>query len=215
MINNHIYLLAYIMKIKILASLIFLLFSFPIFGQENVDFVILTFVEEDKGGMHPASTHYWITKLDSVSRVGYKVPVFPTYLRTEYSSDCLVRCCEGEKIDLLTSTTRTEYNYPEKHIEQSENLLKLVNNNREFLQKVRITWGDQKIRRVIKVYGTPIKGRFCECGIYGLSLRFADGKQKVLLPKGKYELIQGFWKSDLGKFIKFYDFSKVKPQNAL
>ena len=116
---------------------------------------------------------------------------------------------------MLTSTTRTEYNYPEKHIEQSENLLKLVNNNREFLQKVRITWGERKIKRLIKVYGTPIKGKFCECGIYGLSLRFADGKQKVLLPNGKYELIQGFWKSDLGKFIKFYDFSKVNPQNAL
>ena len=211
----HINKLAYIIEVKIHATLIFLLLSLQIFCQENKDFVILTFIEEDKGGRHAASTHYWITKLDSVSAVDYKVPLFPTYLRTEYSNDCLKRCCEGEKIDLLTSTTRTEYNYPEKHIEQSENLLKLVNNNREFLQKVRITWGERKIKRLIKVYGTPIKGKFCECGIYGLSLRFADGKQKVLLPNGKYELIQGFWKSDLGQFIKFYDFSKVNPQNAL
>ena len=200
---------------KKLSYLFILFFVFQINGQQNMDWVIITFVEEDKGGRHPASTHYWITKTATISEVGYKVPIFPTYLRTEYSSDCLTECCNGKKIDLLTSTTKTEFNYPKKHIEQTKELLKMVNENREFLQRVKITWGDQKIRRITKIYGTAIKGNFCECEIYGLSLRFADGRQKVLIPNGKYSLNSGFWESDIGEFVKFYDFSKVRPQNTL
>lgn len=195
--------------------LILCFIAFKNYGQDNSDYVILTFVSEDKGGRHPASTHYWIVKTDSISEVGYSMPVFPTYLNMEYSNDCLTRCCDKEKIDLLTSTTKTEFNYTKEHIKQSESLLKLVSENKELLQKIRISWTDQKIRRIIKVYATPVNGRFCECEIYGLSLRFADGRKKVLIPNSSYSIIDGFWKTDKGKFVKFYDFSKVEPQNTL
>ena len=43
----HINKLAYIIEVKIHATLIFLLLSLQIFCQENKDFVILTFIEED------------------------------------------------------------------------------------------------------------------------------------------------------------------------
>ena len=143
------------------------------------------------------------------------MPIFPTYLNMEYSNDCLTRCCENKKIDLLTSTTNTEFNYPEEHIEKSKSLLKLVSQNKQFLQKIRISWTEQKILRIIKVYATPINGQFCECEIYGLSLKFADRRKKVLLPNSDYSILDGFWNTDKGKFVKFYDFSKVEPQNTL
>lgn len=200
---------------KNIILLLFVFVAFKVYGQEKSEYVILTFISEDKGGRHPASTHYWIVKSDSISEVGYSMPTFPTYLNIEYSNDCLTRCCENKKIDLHTSTTSTEFNYPEEHIEQSESLLNLVTDNREFLQKIKVSWSDRKIKRIIKVYGTPINGQFCECEIYGLSLRFADGRKKVLIPKGNFSIAEGFWNTDKGKFVKFYDFSKVEPQNTL
>lgn len=202
-------------QMRKITFLILVLITLKSFGQQNSDYVILTFTSEDKGGRHPASTHYWIVKTDSINEVGYSMPTFPTYLNMEYSNDCLTRCCENKEIDLLTSTTNTNFDYPEKHLEQSKKLLKLVNENRRFLQKTTITWQDRKIKRIIKVYGTPINGQFCECEIYGLTLKFTDGRKKVLIPNSNYTIVNGFWNTDKGKFIKFYDFSKIKPQNTL
>ena len=197
------------------AFIILALLPFYGFAQVDSNYLILTFISEDKGGRHPASTHYWIVNTDSINEVDYKMPTFPTYLSIEYSSDCLMDCCNDKEIDLLTSTTNTQFNYPKGHIEQVKNLKELVDENKQFLQKIRITWSRQKIKRVIKVYGTPINGKFCECEIYGLSLKFADGRKKVLIPKDSFSFVEGFWETDKGGFVEFYDFSKLEPQNTL
>ncbi len=183
------------------------------YGQDTSDYVILTFISETKGGMHPPRTDYWITKIDSISEVEYSVPLFPTYLNIEYSSDCLEDCCSNKKIDLLTSTTNTKFNFDKLHEKEQKSLLRIVDENKILIQKVRLNWNEYKRKEIIKIYATPISGLFCECRIYGTSLRFADGRKKVLLPNKEFSLINGFWDTEKGKFIKWYDYSKVQSQN--
>jgi hypothetical protein len=183
------------------------------FGQGTSDYVILTFVSETKGGMHPSRTDHWIAKTDSISEVNYSIPLYPTYLNIEYSSDCLNDCCENKKIDLLTSTTKTKYDFAKQHEKEQKSLLKIVNENKILIQKIRLNWTGYKLKKTIKVYATPINGIFCECGIYGTSLKFANGKKKVFIPNNNFSLIENFWKSEIGKFVKWYDYSKIQPQN--
>lgn len=199
-------------------NIIIILVTFLVFnsyGQENSDYVILTFVSETINGRHPARTDHWITKIDSISESNYSIPLFPTYLNIEYSSDCLEDCCENKNIDLITSTTKTKYDFDEQHEVEQKSLLEIVNENKFLIQKIRLNWAydEYKRKELIKVYATPINGMFCECGIYGRSLWFADGQKKVLLPNKNFSFINNFWNTDKGKFVKWFDYSKIEPQN--
>jgi hypothetical protein len=183
------------------------------YGQKENDYVILTFVSETKGSNHPARTDHWIVKIDSINEVNNSVPLFPTYLNIEYSKNCFDDCCNDEKIDLLTITTSTKYDFNNQHKIEQKSLLNIVNENKILIQKIRIKWTNYKAKDIIKIYATPIRGTFCECGIYGLSLKFADGQNKVFIPKKGFSLINGFWNTDEGNYVKWFDYSKITPQN--
>ena len=114
---------------------------------------------------------------------------------------------------IVNKISKTKYDFEEKHEKEQKTLLKIVNENKTLVQKIRLNWTENKLKKTVKIYATPIKGIFCEYGIYGTSLKFADGKKKVFIPNKNFLLIENFWKSETGKFVKWYDYSKIQPQN--
>ena len=201
------------MKINVLIIIVF--FALKSYSQTTSDYIIFSFVSETyyKGDKQPANTFNWITAVDSINISNQTIPLYPTYLNLEYSNDCLIRCCDNKKIDFITSSTATNYNYSDQHIKQQEFLQNLVFENMLFVQKIQLNWTEYRYKKIIKVYATPIKGVFCDCGIYGASLRFTDGRNKVFIPNSDFSLMTDFWETEIGQFVKFFDYSHLRAEN--
>lgn len=197
------------MKNKIFFCLIFCGFFHNVFPQEITQkdiFIISYEVIEKKYN----NTYYWVLPIDSVININ-TIVLCPLYF-DEYSNDNLDNCRKGNIIDLFTSTSTTNYDFSEEYIKERNHLTELINKNKQLIQEIRINWSERKkLKRIVKIFVTPIQGQFCECIQYYLNngRMELDFFTKAYIPLGSFAFLDNFQQSELGKSIKFIDFSKL------
>jgi hypothetical protein len=182
--------------------------SVTVIAQDKVEnYVVLTFSTDSNKDNHPSKTFYWLLNSDSIEYGKIHFPV-PVYINREYSSDCFEACCEGGVVDFMTTTTATRFEYSKEHIQEQETLASLVVEDRVLIQKIYKKWAKGN-KEIVKVFATPVLGRFCFCRVSGLTLKFTGGMKQIAMPQTDFSLDKTFWDSEMGKNLKYADLSHI------
>ncbi len=171
---------------KVLAILIFVLCFVDQLSSQEIEkgYVILTFEINRHQGSHGNFIYHWIVPIDSICEKS-ELKIFPVYMDNFYATNDLNNCCSQVDIDIFTMTTASKYDYSEKYANQLDTLNLLVLKNRKLLQKISNKWTNGT-KEDIQVWGTPIMGQFCSCGLIGDSKSDIDYKGIIFLPKSTF-----------------------------
>lgn len=168
-------------------------------------FMIFTFEVANKE--FKVRQYYWITPIDSIEKRN-AFEVFPLYLE-EYSKDLLERCKVSKDIDVFSASTQTNFNFDDEYNQSIKNLLSLISLNRIKVQTLNKNWqGKEKSKETVKVYATPIIGKFCYCLQTHIKATFGF-KGLAYLPVASFSYDGNFWNSKDGKIVKYVDYSYV------
>jgi hypothetical protein len=187
-----------------------LLLSFTcniLFSQVNdkANYVIITFEMTRSKDPHGNQKFYWIASTDSVRKTDFYL--FPLYL-TQYSKDKLEKCRKGDTIDVFTQTTATNYNFERGYEEKVDSFISLIDSKRTEVQTITMEWG-KGYKEKVKIYATPITGKFCNCIQNHETGKKTDFKGLVFIPLSGFNFDDNFWKSEKSEKIKFANYSSV------
>ena len=167
-------------------------------------FLVLTFEENYKVSQHGVKEYYWIVSTDSLET---KSLLLSKLYLSDFSSDDLAECCLGVDVDPSLVFETTEYNFMEGYLESLNIFESLVQNNRRWLQTIKVKWENGQ-SKTVKVYATAIEGLFCFSNYHVIG-RARDGYLgKVVLPYSGFKLFDEFWESHESQ-LKSKDFSQT------
>ena len=150
--------------------IILLLISFSGFTQNltEKEFVILTFEMDRNKDSHGTFIYYWVAELEKYDKIDeYKeLKIYSLFLHEFYGSEQLASCCLGKVSYPYTTTTGTEFNFPENYSEYLTELRELVKNKRQKIQVIKKEW-KEGYKEKVTVYATTVRGKLCECEFGG------------------------------------------------
>ena len=172
---------------------------------KQAEYVIITYELNRAKDTHGIRKYYWIVSVDSLK--GQKVSLSPIYF-TGFSKNNLDKCCQGEVIDIFTVTTGSTYDFKEGYEQSIEGLVRIVDVERRKVQTITKEWSNG-YKETIKIYATPIIGKFCRCDIGkedGDKINYND---MVYLPLSDFSFNANFWKSKNVNDILLKDLTKI------
>jgi hypothetical protein len=195
-----------------LVFIIFILSSLSSYAQLN-EYVIFTF-ESKRSIDKEFQKYYWIAPKDSIKDTDFRI--YPLYLIAgEFSKDNLDDCQKGDSIDIFVSTDKTNLDFEEDYESNVEDLILLIYNNRVKIQSIEIGWAEnKKVKNIINIYATPIRGNFCNCFQYH-NLGTNKFNSFIYLPIENFSHIKSFWNTPTASIVKFSDYSRVDYRTHL
>lgn len=193
--------------------LFFLFSSICVFGQNSEKYFVVTVESKQTPNYHGIRTSHWIIPVDSINDSNV-FEIYPFYI--DYASnDNLERCIEDLPIAIFTSTTVTNYDFPDIYIENIELLKEIIFSNRKKVQSINKKWSDFKEK--VNIYLTPIDGDFCSCGILNGSIidKWDVNYELMFLPVKNFRFDLNLWNTEKGKEILRSDFSEYTFGNHI
>ncbi|MCK0109049.1 hypothetical protein MWU58_07075 [Flavobacteriaceae bacterium S0825] len=204
------------MKFKVAFVFILIVFVFQnSHGQKADDYFIVTIEDEYKPSYHGIATYYFIIPVDSIDSDWYKFKIFPFYSDWA-SNDKLKRCIDNLPIAIFTATTQSNYDYPKSYLEEIDKLEKLIKSGRKLAQKV-IKKHPKNESRKIKIFLTPISGKFCNCKVLKGSVldKNFNYLSEIYLPVSNFKINKSLWQTKEGKSILKVDIEKKVFPNII
>ena len=185
--------------------LVILLFNTLIANaQSNNDFAVITIETQSKKGNHKNQIDYWLVSLDLYVKPSENA-FFPLYL-TGFSVTDFNECCNDKNLTLFNVSTEESFEYDKSFIDSQKLLISMIKDNRKKIQGVKKDWTSGDKQR-INIYITPVSGTFCFCKISnGSKIGYND---EIAMPVSSFEYNPSFWKSDIYKGVRKYDFSTL------
>jgi hypothetical protein len=197
-----------------LIILILTISSIKAFSQQDStkEYVVLTFEMDRNKDMHGTFVYYWVAELEKYEKVNeYKEPImYSIFLQEFYSRNQLDSCCLGKTSYPFYIVQGDDFDFPDNYSEYLGGLRKIIKDNRVKIQEIMKVWKDN-YKETITVYGTAVRGQLCKCNNGGD--RLLKPGDPISFPKGKFEIIPGFWTSDK-RIIIFKDFSELEFTNT-
>lgn len=196
------------MQNRILLLIICLSMSIESYTQVSGSngYIIMTFERTvNKYPQHGIEKFFWIMPVDSIYDKHFSI--FPLFI-DGFSRNNLDSCCEAQKIDPFTITTQTNYDFDSNYLSEINHLQIIIKSQRKKVQEIIKKWAED-YKEVIKVYATPITGKFCSC------ILKKDGKKKVeydgivFIPMSSFSIYKNFVESKKYRFMIFSDYSKI------
>ena len=169
------------------------------------EYVIITYELTRAKDTHGVRKYYWMVSVDSLK--GQRVSLSPIYF-TGFAKNNLDRCCQNEVVDIFTVTTGSTYDFKEGYEQSIEELVQLVDRERRKVQTITKEWTTGYNER-IKIYATPIIGKFCRCDIGKEDGNKINYKGMVYLPLSDFSFNANFWKSKSANEILLKDLTKI------
>ncbi|MEP3238332.1 MAG: hypothetical protein ABJO12_06775 [Flavobacteriaceae bacterium] len=182
------------------------------FSQEDKGYFVITIESQTVPKYHGLEKYYWIIPFDSLSdSSNYKAS--PFYFEG-ISNDNLENCSKGLSVDLFTSTTDTNFNFPETYKNEMVKFESTILSGRKKVQSINKKWSN-KGKKKTEVFVTPIKGDLCFCRASGVMTSNFGISELIAIPKGKIIVDQSLLNSDKGKEVLQIDFSKYTYSNKI
>lgn len=170
--------------------------------NKEYSLLIISIEKKTNTSVHQFEKDYWVIpkwKIESVLRES----VLPFFI-DGYSGTDLIECCQENSL-VLFNYSKTEDFTANSNLEVLDSIIK---RHRKKIQVARKKWTNG-IKEKIEVYITPIKGKFCFCGIL-------DGrddtnskigyKGDVIVPVSDFSYDAQFWNSPLDQQIARFDY---------
>lgn len=174
-------------------------------GVNAQTYLIIEYHVDYKFSVHDQVPRLWILEnpLDSL-----KEKISPLFL-AGYSVGDIESCYESQAVDPFIQTRQSSYSFDESHYTSIETLKDVVSVNRILLQSLKIKWKSGQ-RVSIKIYATPIFGKFCSTVFTDYRQEMTDYSGEIYFPIGEYRYDDSFWGSEIGKELVNWDFSRIE-----
>jgi hypothetical protein len=175
------------------------------FAQTLGSYAIISFEDSYKISEHGTKRYHWIIETDSLE--SYNIE--PSYLFLNFSKENLEDCCDGIEVDPFLVFPSSKYEIDSIHSLDLEKLENIISQKRKKIMEVKKRWSSGQWE-VVKVYVTPVIGKFCSSNFHEVGQQRQGYKGKVYMPFSSFEYQADFWESEKAKFILNSDMSRLK-----
>jgi hypothetical protein len=168
-------------------------------------FLIIQFEVNYRFGVHKEQSLLWILENPSDSLEEKISPL----LLSGYSVNDLEACYQERPVDPLIQTIKSSYIFNDSHYASITTLRNLIASNRKLLQTMKVKWKSGQ-RFSVSIYATPVIGNFCSTFFTDYRQRVTNHYGRVYFPGGEHIYDDSFWKSEIGREISSWDFSRIE-----
>ncbi|MBS1600824.1 MAG: hypothetical protein JST75_21570 [Bacteroidetes bacterium] len=173
--------------------------------SDNAKYVVISFEKKvNKYSQHGIQNFYWIVQIDSVKDKNFKLE--PLFFR--FSTNDFRDCLKGEKINPFVITDSTNFDFEKDYILSKKNLSQIIEQKKIWVQTITKKWSENLIEE-IKVFVTPIIGRFCTCEFMPENQNDRVYSGHIKIPYSSFAFDAGLFGLKNFRFIKFSDYAHM------